>query len=317
MSRLRASEAMRRLTCEVALATDDLILPLFVVPGRGRRESVASLPDVARLSVDLLPAEVESLTIPAVLLFGVPDPPQRDRNATASTSEENLVGSAIKAIKQARPDLLVVTDVCLCAYTDHGHCGLLNDAGSVDNDASLNVLARMAVTHAAAGADVVAPSAMLDGQVAAIREQLDAAAFSHVAIMSYAAKFASAFYGPFRDVAASAPSNGDRRGQQLPPPNAQEALRDALADEQEGADWLMVKPALPYLDILQTLHTQTSLPVAAYQVSGEYAMLKHAASNGAIDERAGLLESLTAIKRAGANAIITYAAREVAHWLKC
>jgi porphobilinogen synthase len=221
----------------------------------------------------------------------------------------------VRALKEARPELVVITDVCLCGYTDHGHCGPLADSGDVDNDRALDGLARMAVMHAAAGADVVAPSAMMDGQVQAVREALDGAGHARTAIMSYAAKFASAFYGPFREAARSAPGRGDRRGYQLPPANRREAVRDALLDEQEGADWLMVKPALPYLDVLFALSEASLLPVAAYQVSGEFVALKSAAATGVLDERAGVLETLLSVKRAGADAVITYYAEEVCRWL--
>lgn len=307
---------MRRLAGETSLGVDDLILPLFVVPGQNRRETIASMPGVERLSVDLLAEVVEPLDIPAVLLFGIPDSSEKDATGSAALREEGLISHAVTSIKQRRADLAVITDVCLCAYTQHGHCGLLDTDGQVDNDASLEPLATVALRHAQAGADLVAPSAMMDGQVGAIRRTLDEAGLSDTAIMSYAVKFASAFYGPFRDAADSAPACGDRRSYQLPPRNRREALREALADAQEGADWLMVKPALVYLDILCELRRKTHLPLAAYHVSGEYAMIKCAAAQGCLDEQAAMLEALTAIKRAGADAIITYAAREVAQWLK-
>ncbi len=316
LRRNRNHEGLRRLACETSLSTNDLILPLFVVPGRNRREAIASMPGVERLSVDLLAEVIEPLDIPAVLLFGVPDRSDKDATGTAALQEDSLPCKAIAAIKTRRADLAVITDVCLCAYTDHGHCGLLDPNGRVNNDASLPPLATMALRHARAGADMVAPSAMMDGQVAAIRKILDEEGLTDTAVMSYAAKFASAFYGPFRDAADSAPACGDRQRYQLPPANRREALREALTDQQEGADWLMVKPALAYLDILHELRSKTLLPLAAYQVSGEYAMIKHAAALGHLDERAAMLEALTAIKRAGADAVITYAAREVAQWLK-
>jgi porphobilinogen synthase len=315
MRRLRRTEALRRLVQETALSRDDLILPLFIIPGRNRTEPVASMPGVRRQSVDHLAAQAASLRSPAVLLFGVPDNEAKDAEGTSALTDDGLVPTAIAAIKAERPDLVVLTDVCLCAYTTHGHCGLDPGPDGPDNDATLEALARMAVAHADAGADVVAPSAMLDGQVGAIRQALDAAGFQQTAILAYAAKFASAFYGPFRDAAQSAPGSGDRRGHQLPPANRREAVRDALLDEAEGADWLMVKPALPYLDVLADLRRETRLPLAAYQVSGEYAMLKHAAEAGALDERAAVLESLLAVKRAGADAIITYYAEEVCEWI--
>jgi porphobilinogen synthase len=316
MRRLRLTEGLRRLAREVELSMNDLILPLFVVSGRKRREPIHSLPGVERVSVDMLAREVESLLVPAVLLFGVPDDNEKDVEGTAAWAEEGLIPQAVKAIKGVRPDLVTITDVCACAYTSHGHCGLVNGSGRVMNDPSLVILARAAKAHAAAGVDLVAPSAMLDGQVHAIRTALDEADFPEVGIMSYAAKFASAFYGPFREAARSAPSFGDRASHQLPLANAREAVRDALQDEAEGADWLMVKPAIPYLDVIRRLRQASDLPIAAYQVSGEYAMLKLAGESGALSEREAVLESLTGMKRAGANAIITYYAREVSEWLR-
>jgi len=251
----------------------------------------------------------------AVMLFGVPDAGDKDPTGSAAVREDGIAASAVRALKAERPELVVMTDVCLCAYTDHGHCGLLSESGEVHNDETLPLLGRMAVALAAAGADVVAPSAMMDGQVRAVRESLDTSGFKETAIMSYAAKFASSFYGPFRDVAQSAPSVGDRRSYQLPPANRREAIRDALLDEQEGADWLMVKPAMPYLDVLMELRNRTRLPIAAYQVSGEYAMLKHAAAAGAFEEPAAVIETMLSVKRAGADAVITYYAEEICRWL--
>ena len=303
------------MTAETRLHRDDLILPLFVTDGIDTEEPIAALPGVSRWSVDRLPSVVAPLTIPAVLLFGVPDPSQRDATGSLALHSDGLVPQAIRAIKQARPDLAVLTDVCLCGYTDHGHCGLLNDDQEVDNDATLGELAAMAVAHSQAGADMVAPSAMMDGQVGAIRAALDAAGLEQTGILAYAAKFASCFYGPFRDAAKSAPGFGDRKSYQGPPANRREAIRDALADEQEGADWLMVKPAMPYLDVLSELRRETRLPLAAYQVSGEAAMLHHAAQAGALDRRAAIRESLLCIKRSGADAIITYFAHEVSQWI--
>lgn len=303
------------MTVETRLHRDDLILPLFVTGGLDTEEPIAALPGVSRWSVDRLPSVVAPLTIPAVLLFGVPDPSQRDATGSLALCSDGLVPQAIRAIKQARPDLAVLTDVCLCGYTDHGHCGLLNDNQEVDNDATLGELAAMAVAHSQAGADMVAPSAMMDGQVGAIRAALDAAGLEQTGILAYAAKFASCFYGPFRDAAKSAPGFGDRKSYQGPPANRREAIRDALGDEQEGADWLMVKPAMPYLDVLSELRRETRLPLAAYQVSGEAAMLHHAAQAGALDRRAAICESLLCIKRAGADAIITYFAHEVSQWI--
>ena len=250
------------------------------------------------------------------MLFGVIEPQKKDDAASAAFEPDGIVPSAVRQLKKTRPELIVITDICLCGYTKHGHCGLINDNGTVDNDKTLELLAEMAVTHAQAGADMVAPSAMMDGQVAAIRSALDGRGLIDTAIMSYAAKFASSFYGPFRDAAQSAPAFGDRSSYQLPIGNIKEAIRDALLDESEGADWLMVKPAMPYLDVLAELKKQTRLPIAAYQVSGEYAMIKHASNKGALQEQKAVLESLVCIKRAGANAIITYYAKEVYKWLK-
>jgi porphobilinogen synthase len=315
MRRSKRTEALRRMAAETRLHRDDLILPLFVTGGIDTEEPIAALPGVSRWSVDRLPSVVAPLTIPAVLLFGVPDPSQRDATGSLALRSDGLVPQAIRAIKQARPDLAVLTDVCVCGYTDHGHCGLLNDDQEVDNDATLPVLAAMAVAHSQAGADMVAPSAMMDGQVGAIRAALDAAGLEQTGILAYAAKFASCFYGPFRDAAKCAPGFGDRKSYQGPPANRREAIRDALGDEQEGADWLMVKPAMPYLDVLSELRRETRLPLAAYQVSGEAAMLHHAAQAGALDRRAAILESLLCIKRSGADAIITYFAHEVSQWI--
>jgi porphobilinogen synthase len=272
------------------------------------------MPGVHRISVDHIEAELNDINIPAVLLFGIPKPDQKDESASAAFDAEGLVCKAIQKIRNIRPDVAIITDVCLCAYTNHGHCGVI-ESNRVDNDKTLPLLAKMAVIHAQVGADMVAPSAMMDGQVAAIRDALDSKGFKKIAIMSYSAKFASSFYGPFRDAAKSTPSFGDRNSYQLPVANKQEAIRDALLDEAEGADWLMVKPALPYLDIIYELKQKTQLPVAAYQVSGEYAMIKHASIAGAIDEQKAVMESLLAIKRAGANAIITYHAKDVLKWL--
>lgn len=315
MRRYRRSESLRRLSAETRLTPDDVILPVFVVPGRNRVEPVPAMPGVERTSVDELPARAGGLLSPAVIVFGVPDEEQKDAAGTGAADPEGTVPRAIRALKRERPELVVITDACLCAYTDHGHCGILTDSGEVDNDSTLEMLGEMARAHAAAGADIVAPSGMMDGMVGAIRTALDDSGHRHVGIMSYAAKFASAFYGPFRDVAHSAPSFGDRRSYQLPPPNRREALRDALLDVEEGADWLMVKPSLPYLDILRELRRETRLPLSAYHVSGEYVMLKHAAEAGGIDERDCVLEALTCIKRAGADAVITYYAEQVCRWL--
>ncbi len=297
------------------MSADDLILPLFVVPGRDREEKIEAMPGVSRYSTDLLPGIVEDLRVPAVLVFGVPDPEDRTASASAALEPEGLVPCAIRAVKKARPELAVITDVCLCGWTDHGHCAVLDDNGEIDPALTLDALAGSALAHAEAGAEMVAPSAMMDGQVAAIRRRLDAAGRADTGILSYAAKFASGFYGPFREAAQSAPQFGDRSGYQLPPENLREALRDALLDETEGADWLMVKPALPYLDVLAQLRAETRLPIAAYHVSGEYAMIEAAAKAGAIDRRRCVLEALLSIRRAGADAVITYYAEEVARWI--
>lgn len=315
MRRNRLTESLRRLQRETLLTRDDLILPVFVVSGADRREEVSSMPGVWRLSVDLLPRWAAALSVPAVLIFGVPEADEKDATGSQACSDSGLVPEAIRAIKSERPDLIVLTDSCLCAYTDHGHCGVLTESGYVDNDKSIALLAKMCVAHAAAGADIVAPSAMMDGQIRAIREGLDAAGLVNTSIMSYAAKFASSFYGPFRDAAHSAPGFGDRRSYQLDPPNRREAIRDALLDEGEGADWLMVKPAMPYLDVLLELRQTTHLPLSAYQVSGEYCMLKRAAEAGALDERRAVLEAVMSIKRAGADAVITYYAEEICRWM--
>jgi porphobilinogen synthase len=288
---------------------------LFVVPGKRRREAVSAMPGVERISADLLARRAEAIRSSAVMIFGVPDASDKDERASAAVREDSLVPAAVRALKAKRPDLIVMTDLCLCGYTSHGHCGILAASGEVDNDATLEVLAGMAKAYAAAGADMVAPSAMADGQVRAIRDALDEGGFHPVAVMSYAAKFASSFYGPFREAAHSTPAFGDRRSYQLPPANRREAIRDALMDEAEGADWLMVKPAMPYLDVLAELRTATRRPVAAYQVSGEYAMLKFAGAASALDEKAAALEAALCIRRAGADAIITYYAEQLVQWI--
>ena len=316
MRRLRGSETLRRMVRETRLSRDDLILPLFVVEGSGVREPVASMPGVFRHSVDLLVAEVKRVRdagIPAVLLFGIPE--AKDARGSGADAADGIVQRAVESIKAAEPDLCVMTDVCLCEYTDHGHCGIVAD-GDVDNDPSVERLAVTALSHARAGADIVAPSDMMDGRVAAIRAALDAHDFPGVAILSYAAKFASAFYGPFREAAESTPQFGDRRSYQMDPPNRREALREMRLDVEEGADALMVKPALPYLDLLAEARREFDLPLAAYQVSGEYAMIKAAAERGWIDGDRAMDESLIAVKRAGADWIVTYAAVEVASRLK-
>lgn len=316
--RLRRTPALRALVRETQLAADDLVLPLFVLDGHGRREPVASMPGVERLTVDLVAAEALStleLDIPAVLLFGVPA--EKDALGLESFAADGAVQRAVRVLKEEVPELVVVTDVCLCEYTDHGHCGLLDERGSILNDETLETLARIAVSHAEAGADVVAPSGMIDGMVGAIRGALDGAGHADVAVLSYAVKYASAFYGPFRDAAGGAPAFGDRRSHQLDPANVREALREAALDVAEGADALMVKPALAYLDVVRAVRERfPELPLAAYNVSGEYAMVKAAAANGWLDERATVLEALTGIRRAGADFIVTYHAREAARWLR-
>jgi porphobilinogen synthase len=313
---LRRTEALRRLARETSLSADDFVYPLFVVHGSGVRNAIPSMPGQCQLSVDQLSAEtreLRALGIPAVLLFGIPA--SKDEQATGAYAPDGIVQQAVRALKQADPDLLVVTDVCLCEYTSHGHCGIVRD-GDVDNDATLPLLARTALSHAQAGAGMVAPSAMMDGQVAAIRQALDENGFAQTPIMAYAAKYASAFYGPFREAAESAPQFGDRCGYQMDPANVREALREIESDVAEGADIVMVKPALAYLDVLARARQRFDLPLAAYNVSGEYAMIKAAAANGWLDERRVVLEVLTAIKRAGADIVITYHAKDAARWLK-
>jgi len=313
--RLRRTEALRRLVRETRLSPEGFVYPLFVVHGSGVRNAIPSMPGQHQLSVDQLAAEaaeLRSLGIPAVLLFGIPS--AKDEQGSGAYAPDGIVQQAVRALKQADPELLVITDVCLCEYTSHGHCGIIKD-GDVDNDATLPLLARTALSHAQAGADMVAPSAMMDGQVAAIRDALDESGFPHIPIMAYSAKYASAFYGPFREAAESAPQFGDRRGYQMDPPNVREALREIEADIDEGADIVMVKPALAYLDVISRACECCDLPLAAYNVSGEYAMIKAAAANGWLDERRVTLEVLTAIKRAGADIIITYHAKEAARWL--
>jgi len=315
--RLRRTEGMRRLVREAVPRPSQLVLPMFAVEGSGVRQPVDALPGVARLSPDLLVEEARAAHeagIGGVLLFGVTD--HKDAVATSAHSDDGVVQQAVRALKAALPDLVVITDVCLCAYTDHGHCGLLDDDGEVANDPSLEVLARTAVSHADAGADVVAPSDMMDGRVAAIRQALDDAGHEGVSIMSYSAKYASAFYGPFREAAGSAPGHGDRRGYQMDPPNAREAVREVREDEAEGADMVMVKPAATYLDVIRAVREATDLPVAAYHVSGEYSMVKAAAERGWLDERRAMMETLTAIVRSGADIVITYAAVDAARWIQ-
>ncbi len=315
LRRLRRTPALRRMVQETVLTVDDLIYPLFVVHGKRVRREVPSMPGVYQLSVDEAVREAEeaaALGIPAVILFGIPA--HKDPIGTENFDPEGIIPEAIRAIKQAVPDLVVITDVCMCEYTDHGHCGIVRE-GEVVNDETLEIYGKVAVTHAQAGADMVAPSGMMDGQVAAIRRALDEAGYAHIPIMAYAAKYASHFYGPFRDAAQSPPQFGDRRGYQMNPANAREALREVALDIAEGADIVMVKPALAYLDVIRAVREAFPVPVAAYNVSGEYAMVKAAAQRGWLDERAVTLEILTAIKRAGADLILTYHAKEVARWL--
>jgi len=316
MRRLRASPALRGLVRETELRAGQLVLPLFVEEGLGEQGKSAALPDLARFSIAGAVEEARTavgLGIAAVLLFGVPA--EKDAQGSAAWDEEGVVQLCVRALKDALPQLLVITDVCLCEYTGHGHCGVLSEEGTIDNDASLELLARTAVSHARAGADVVAPSDMMDGRVGAIRAELDGEGFADTPILAYSAKFASAFYGPFRAAAGSAPAFGDRRAYQLDPANGREALRETLLDVQEGADMVMVKPALAYGDLIRAVRSATDLPVAAYNVSGEYAMVKAAAAAGHLDERAAVLEILTSLRRAGADVIITYHAKDAARWL--
>jgi len=316
--RWRRTPALRDLVRETTLEPDDLVHPLFVVPGTGVRNPVPSMPGVDQLSVDLLAGqarELESLGIKAVLLFGIPE--TKDPAGLESHSEDGVVQQAIRALKDASPDLVVMTDVCLCEYTDHGHCGVLDAEGYVLNDETLEILGRIAVSHGEAGADVVAPSGMIDGMVGAIRGALDGEGLERVAILSYAVKYASAFYGPFREAAEGAPAFGDRKSHQMDPGNAREALREAALDVEQGADALLVKPALGYLDVVRRVHERfPELPLAAYNVSGEYAMVKAAAANGWLDERAVVLEVLTGIRRAGADLVVTYHAKDAAAWIQ-
>ncbi|MDA8139932.1 MAG: porphobilinogen synthase [Desulfobacteraceae bacterium] len=313
--RMRQNEAFRRMVRETQLNVDDLILPLFVVGGKDIKNPIPSMPGHYQFSTDHLvkaAQQARDLGIPAVILFGLPS--KKDPLATQAYAKDGVVQKAIKAIKDKIPDLAVITDVCLCAYTDHGHCGVV-EGHTIDNDASLDLLARTALSHAKAGADMVAPSDMMDGRVAEIRNALDEAEMSHIPIMSYAAKYCSAYYGPFREAAESAPKFGDRRTYQMDPANAREALREVNMDVEEGADIIMVKPALAYLDIICRVKDEFDLPVAAYNVSGEYSMIKAAAERGWLDGRLVMMETLTAIKRAGADMILTYFAMEAAQVL--
>jgi porphobilinogen synthase len=317
LRRLRATRALRGLVRETQLAPGDLVYPMFVAHGIDRREPIAAMPGVDRLSIAHAVAEAgdaASLGIPAVLLFGLPA--SKDEEGSGAWDEEGIVQLATRAIKEAHPELIVITDLCLCEYTSHGHCGVVTPEGTVDNDATLELLVRTACSQARAGADVIAPSDMMDGRVGAIRAALDDEGQTDTPILAYSAKFASAFYGPFREAADSTPAFGDRRGYQMDPANGDEAVREARLDVEEGADIVMVKPALPYLDLIRRIKVQTAMPLAAYNVSGEYAMVKAAAAAGHLDERATVLETLTCIRRAGADIVITYHAKDAARWLQ-
>jgi porphobilinogen synthase len=315
--RLRANPTIRAMMSETALSASDLIYPLFVKPGTGLKDEIKSMPGQYQLSLDMLPAEIDELNalgVPAVILFGLPS--EKDEVGSEAYDEHGIVQEAIRAIKAHDPDFYVITDVCMCEYTSHGHCGILDDRGCVINDVTLELLAKEAVTHAEAGADMVAPSDMMDGRVAAIRAGLDADGFEMVPIMAYSAKYASGYYGPFRDAADSAPAFGDRRGYQMDPGNSEEAIRETMMDIEEAADIVMVKPALAYMDIIRRIKDEFGYPTAAYNVSGEYAMVKAAAANGWIDEERVVLETMTGFKRAGADLILTYHAKDAARWLR-
>jgi porphobilinogen synthase len=317
LRRLRATRALRGLVRETTLSPSDFVYPMFVAHGIDRREPIESMPGVDRLSIAHAVAEAKEardLGIPAVLLFGLPA--AKDEEGSGAWDDEGVVQLATRAIKDAHPDLIVITDLCLCEYTSHGHCGALRPDGSVDNDATLDLLARTATSQARAGADIVAPSDMMDGRVGAVRQALDDDGHTDTPILAYSAKFASAFYGPFREAAGSAPAFGDRHGYQMDPGNGDEAVRETRLDVDEGADIVMVKPALPYLDLIHRIKSETRMPLAAYNVSGEYAMVKAAAAAGYLDERATVLETLTCIRRAGADIVITYHAKEAARWLQ-
>lgn len=316
LRRLRRTETLRALVRENRVDVGDLIYPMFVVEGKGIKQEISSMPGILRYSPDQLQTEVEEvagLKIPAVLLFGIPQ--HKDETGSSAYQPDGVVQKAIRAIKSTVPELLVITDICLCEYTSHGHCGIVTNA-AVDNDKTLPLLAKMTLSHIEAGADIVAPSDMMDGRVKAIREALDGKGYEHIPILSYAAKYASAFYGPFREAAESTPQFGDRRSYQMDPSNVREALREVEQDIAEGADIIMVKPALAYLDVIREVHDTFNCPLAAYNVSGEYAMVKAASQQGWLDERQVVLETLTAIKRAGADIILTYHAKDVARWLR-
>lgn len=317
LRRLRATSALRGLVRETRLDPADFVFPMFVAHGIDRREPIPAMPGVDRLSIAHAVAdatEAAQAGVPAVLLFGLPA--NKDEEGSGAWDDEGVVQLATRAIKESLPDLIVITDLCLCEYTSHGHCGLVSADGRVDNDSTLDLLARTAISQARAGADIVAPSDMMDGRVGAIRSALDEEGFSNLPILAYAAKFASAFYDPFRDAVDSTPAFGDRRGYQMDPANGDEAVREALLDVDEGADILMVKPALAYLDLIRRIKDETRMPLAAYHVSGEYSMLKAAAAAGYIDEQTAVLETLTGIRRAGADIIVTYYAKEAARWLQ-
>jgi porphobilinogen synthase len=317
MRRLRSSETLRAMVRETTLDAGDLIYPLFVKPGIGKRDEISSMPGVFQLSIDQLEkeaAELLELGVPAVILFGLPE--TKDEAGSGAFAEDGIVQSAVRELKAKTPGLLVVTDVCMCEYTSHGHCGALDECGCVINDVTLEMLAATAVSHAEAGADMVAPSDMMDGRVGAIRGALDAEGFMELPIMSYAAKYASAYYGPFREAADSAPAFGDRKAYQMDPANAEEALREVELDIEEGADIVMVKPALAYMDVIRRVKETFGMPTAAYNVSGEYAMVKAAAERGWIDEKRVVLETLTGFRRAGADLILTYHAKDAARWLR-
>jgi porphobilinogen synthase len=315
LRRLRKTGVLRDLVRETTLMPADLVYPMFVQLGEGRTP-VEAMPGIERMSISNAveeAGEAHALGIPAVLLFGIPA--DKDEQGSGAYDDEGVVQLAVRAIKEAHPELLVITDVCLCGYTSHGHCGVVLEDGAIDNDVTLELLAKTAISHARAGADAVAPSDMMDGRVGALRSQLDAEGHKDLPIVAYSAKFASAFYGPFREAAGSAPAFGDRRSYQMDPANSDEAVREALLDVEEGADMVMVKPALPYLDVIRRVKEATRVPVAAYNVSGEYAMVKAAAAAGYLDEESTVLEGLTAIRRAGADVVITYHAKDVARWL--
>jgi len=313
--RLRANEVIRRMVKETSISVDDLIYPMFVVPGENIKEEIDAMPGVYRYSVDNLVKEVKEvydLRIPAVLLFGIPS--NKDELGSEAYDDDGIIQKAVKSIKESIPQMIVITDVCMCEYTSHGHCGIVRD-GYVQNDETVSYIAKIALSHVKAGADIVAPSDMMDGRVKAIRDVLDKNGYVNTPIISYSAKYASSFYGPFREAANSAPQFGDRKSYQMDPANSNEALREISLDIEEGADIIMVKPALPYLDIIRRAKDTFNIPIAAYNVSGEYSMIKAASHMGYIDEKSTVLESLTGIKRAGADIIITYFAKDVAKWL--